>query len=91
MKIFRKRKTKVEIPHSLLEQNGWGTYQEIPESFESDLWYFKNGNHIKAIKPAMRVKRRLNFALSNVWFRSLVKRFRRGVYELGDGNYSSFD
>ena len=87
MKIFGR---KAEVLHDLLRENSWNSYEDIPDSFESDTWSFENSNSVTRWGFSKRIKFRMLSKLSKIWFRNLIRRFASNVYDLGDGDYGWF-
>lgn len=87
MKMFRR---KAEVLHNLLRENCWESYDEIPDSFESDTWSFENTDSTTRWGLNKRIKFWLLSKLSKLWFRNLIGRFASSVYDLGDGDYGWF-
>jgi hypothetical protein len=87
MKIFGR---KTEVLQDLLRENGWDSYQDIPESFESDTWSFENSDSTTRWSLSKSIKFRLLNKFSKMWFRNLIRRFASSVYDLGNGDYGWF-
>lgn len=87
MKIFRR---KTEVLHNLLRENHWNSYDEFPDSFESDTWSFENTDSTTRWGLSKRIKFWLLSKLSRLWFRNLIRRFANSVYDVGDGDYGWF-
>lgn len=87
MKIFGRR---AEVLHDLLRENGWNSYEEIPDSFESDTWSFENTDSTTRWSLSKRIKFRLLSKISKMWFRNLIRKFSSSVYDMGDGDYGWF-
>ncbi len=88
MRMFKGKKE--QIPHKLLREYNWKSYDDIPNDFESDTWYFENMNSSRPWGLKKRSKYRLHTFLNRIWFRSLATRFMASVFDLGDGDYESF-
>ena len=87
MKIFGRR---AAVLHDLFRENDWNSYEEIPDSFESDTWSFENTDSTTRWSLSKRIKFRLLSKISKMRFRNLIRKFASGVYDLGDGDYGWF-
>ena len=88
MKFFRRNKHQVD--HNLLTEYGWNSYSQISDDFDSDIWSMENmQNHTsKSLKYSFSFMVRNK--LSQMWFRSIVRRFSRSVTEIDFFDDSDF-
>lgn len=88
MKLFGRNKHQVD--HNLLTEYGWNSYSQIPHDFDADIWSMENmQNHTsKSLKYSFRFI--VRDKLSQMWFRSIVRRFSRSVTEIGFFDDSDF-
>ena len=55
MKIFKRK--KIEAPHQLLDEYGWGTYDDIPDDFDPESWIPQDTHHFESPSFRQRIAR----------------------------------
>jgi hypothetical protein len=88
MKIFKRNKD--QAVHNLLSEYGWDSYSQISRDFDADGWSTENMQNqtYKSFKYSFRIM--IRNKLSQMWFRSIVRRFSRIVTEIDFFDDSEF-
>jgi len=88
MKIFKRK--KIEAPHQLLDEYGWGTYDDIPDDFDPESWIPQDTHHFESPSFRQRIARNGQERLNRFWFKKLVSNFARSVFDIGYGDFGTF-
>ena len=69
---------------------GWAAFEPAPEDFDLDTWENLNSDHFLHNSFKDRMRRIAMGRIAEFWFKTIVKRFARSVYEISAGDFGWF-